>query len=212
MNCVVRGIVTFLYKIKYRLSFEGVENIPREGGYVYASNHRSYYDPVFITMKVPTPMTYMAKEELFRNPVAGWFIKRLGAFAVKRGSGDMEVINTAINKLKEGKNLVIFPEGTRSYDGRVGKGKTGVAMIAAMSGVDVIPVGICFEGAKIKWGTRIVIKYGRRIPASELVFTGTSPKELKGVKKRIMDEIRQLAEGNTLPEEASISNAENKDC
>ena len=197
MNAPVRKIVTFFYRLKYRLSFEGLENIPKEGGYVYASNHRSYHDPVFITMKVPTPMTYMAKEELFKNPIIGALLKSIGAFAVKRGSGDMSVINAAIDKLKEGKNLVIFPEGTRSYDGKVGKGKTGVAMIAAMSGVDIIPVGICFEGSKLTFGKKIVVKYGKRIPASELEFTGTSPKELKNVKRRIMDEIKLLAEGDT---------------
>lgn len=197
MNVIVRSIVTFCYSLKYKLSFEGIENIPKEGGYVYASNHRSYHDPVFITMKVPTPMTYMAKEELFKNPLIGAFLRFCGAFAVKRGSGDMSVINAAIDKLKAGKNLVIFPEGTRSYDGKVGKGKTGVAMIAAMSGVDVIPVGICFEGKKLTFRKKIVVKYGKPIPAAELEFTGTSPKELKNVKHRIMEEIRLLAEGDS---------------
>lgn len=195
MYALLRGVVTLVYKIMYSIRFEGTENIPKAGGYVYASNHRSYHDPVLISLPVRRRFAYMAKEELFKNPFFGTLIRLLGAFPVVRGRGDTAVIDSSIEKLKKGKNLVIFPEGTRSYDGKVGKGKTGVALIAAKSGVDVIPVGIVFEGAKMKFRTKVVVKYGKPIRAEELAVTGTSAAELKGLKAKIMGSITELAEG-----------------
>lgn len=194
MYFLLRKIILLVYKITYNLSFEGLENIPKEGGYIYASNHRSYADPVLISIPVKKRFAYMAKEELFKNPFFGALIRICGAFPVVRGSGDMGVIATSIDKLKSGKNLVIFPEGTRSKDGKVGKGKTGVAMIAAMAGADVIPVGIIFDG-KLKFRSRIIVKFGKPISASKIALSEKpSPKELKAVKLTIMDGITNLVE------------------
>lgn len=193
---IVRKIVALVYKVFYNLSFEGTENIPKEGGYIYASNHRSYADPVLITIPVRKRFAYMAKEELFhQNIFFTAIIKIMGAFPVVRGSGDMSVIDTSIEKLKSGRNLVIFPEGTRSKDGKVGKGKTGVAMIAAMTGADVIPVGIVFEG-KLKFRKKIVVKFGKPISMENTVM-GEKPstKELRAVKLKIMQSITELVEG-----------------
>lgn len=195
MYTVLRAIITFIFKIIYNLSFEGKDNIPKAGGYIYASNHRSYYDPIFISLPVRKRFAYMAKEELFKNPVFSLLIRTFGAFPVVRGKGDTAVIDTSIKKLNKGKNLVIFPEGTRSYDGKVGKGKSGVALIAAQSGVDVVPVGIVFEGAKLKFRSKVVVKFGKPIKASELAISGTSSSELKALKAKIMGAIVELAEG-----------------
>jgi 1-acyl-sn-glycerol-3-phosphate acyltransferase len=185
-----------IYKIVYNLSYEGLENIPKEGGYIYASNHRSYADPVLITLPVRKRFAYMAKEELFhQNIFFTGIIKMMGAFPVVRGSGDMSVIETSIEKLKSGRNLVIFPEGTRSKDGKVGKGKTGVAMIAAMAGADVIPVGIIFEG-KLKFRSKVTVKFGKPVRAGEIaVSEKPAPRELKAVKQIIMQSITELVEG-----------------
>ena len=194
MNAFVRYTVWGIYKLVYNFHIEGIENIPQDRPLVMASNHRSYADPVILTMPMKRPVTYMAKEELFKNKLFGWFIRKLGAFPVKRGAGDMSVIDDSINILKSGRNLVIFPEGTRSKDGSVGKGKTGVAMIAAMSGADVVPCAICFEGEKLKFRSKLTLKFGPVIRADELHITGTTPKELKGVKQRIMGAITELVD------------------
>ncbi|HBZ65116.1 MAG TPA: (d)CMP kinase, partial [Lachnospiraceae bacterium] len=133
---------------------------------------------------------------LFKNPFFAALIRMMGAFPVVRGSGDMKVIDTAVEKLESGKNLVIFPEGTRSKDGKVGKGKTGVAMIAAMTGADVIPVGIVFEG-KLSFRKKVVVKYGKPVHSEQLALSEKpSPKELKAVKLKIMDSITELVEEN----------------
>lgn len=202
MNAFVRYTVWGIYKLVYNFRIEGIENIPQDRPLVMASNHRSYADPVILTMPMKRPVTYMAKEELFKNKLFGWFITKLGAFPVKRGSGDMQVIDDSIAILNSGRNLVIFPEGTRSKDGKVGKGKTGVALIAAKSGADVIPCGIIFEGEKLKFRSKLTLRFGKVIPAEEIAVEDASPKALKGVKKRIMEAITELVEGPAEEKEA----------
>ncbi len=195
MNAFVRYTVWGVYKLFYNFHIEGIENIPQDRPLVMASNHRSYADPVILTIPMKRPVTYMAKEELFKNKLFGWFITMLGAFPVKRGTGDMQVIDDAVSILNSGRNLVIFPEGTRSKDGKVGRGKTGVALIAAKSGADVIPCGIVFEGEKLKFRSKLTLRFGKVIPAEEIAVEDASPKALKNVKKRIMSAITELVEG-----------------
>ncbi len=185
-----------VYKLFYNFHIEGTENIPQDKPLVMASNHRSYADPVILTMPMKLPVTYMAKEELFqKNKLFAWFITMLGAFPVKRGSGDMKVIDDAVDILNSGKHLVIFPEGTRSKDGKVGKGKTGVALIAAKSGADVLPCGIIFEGEKLHFRSKLTLRFGKVIPAEEIAVPEDSHRELVKVKARIMNAIRELVEG-----------------
>ena len=205
MYAFVRYAGWFVYKLFYNFHVEGIENIPQDKPLVLASNHRSYADPVILTMPMKLPVSYMAKEELFKNKLFGWFITKLGAFPVKRGAGDMKVIDDAVGILDSGRHLVIFPEGTRSKDGKVGKGKTGVALIAARSGADVLPCGIIFEGEKLRFRSKLTLRFGKVIPASEIAVEDASPKALKPVKARIMDAIRELVEG------PSGENQENKE-
>ena len=201
MNAFVRYVTMGVYKLFYNFHIEGVENIPQDRALVMASNHRSYADPVILTMPMKKPVTYMAKEELFKNRLFGWFITKLGAFPVKRGSGDMQIIEDSVAILNSGRHLVIFPEGTRSKDGKVGKGKTGVALIAAKSGADVLPCGIVFEGEKLHFRSKLTLRFGKVIPAGEIAVEDASPKALKEVKKRIMGAITELVEGGESKEE-----------
>ncbi|MGN0633325.1 MAG: (d)CMP kinase [Oscillospiraceae bacterium] len=190
---IARPIVRFICKIIFNLSFEGVENVPKDGGNIFASNHRSYGDPIFIALMTRVPISYMAKEELFKqNIFFTLLIKAWGAFPVTRGTGDTKVIDTSVEKLESGRNLVIFPEGTRSKDGKVGKGKTGVALVAAVAQTKVVPVGINFEGEKLSFRKKVVVRYGKPIDPIELGITDTSSKNLKKLKKEIMDSITDL--------------------
>ena len=189
---VLRHIVVPLFKCYYKLSFEGTENIPKDGSNVFASNHRSYTDPVLIAMPTRVPCSFMAKEELFhQNVFFTALIKAFGAFPVTRGKGDSAAIDMSMDRLNIGRNLVIFPEGTRSKDGKVGKGKTGVALIAAMAQVSVVPVGINFEGS-LKFRKKIVVRFGKPISPEELNVTSADPRELKKLKTKIMDKITKL--------------------
>ena len=128
----------------------------------------------------------MAKEELFhQNVFFTLLIKAFGAFPVTRGKGDTQVIDTSIEKLEKGRNLVIFPEGTRSKDGKVGKGKTGVALVAAVAQVPVVPVGINFR-------KRVVVRFGKPIVPGEIGVTATDPHSLRTIKNEIMKNITEL--------------------
>ncbi len=214
MNAFVRYTVMGIYKLFYNFKIEGWENVPEKEGVIIASNHRSYADPVILTMPMKRPVTYMAKEELFHNKIFGAFIRFLGAFPVKRGAGDMQVIDDCVDILESGRNVVIFPEGTRSKENKVGRGKTGVALIAAKSGADVLPMGIVFEGPKLHFRSKVTLKIGKLIKSEELDIGDGSPKQLKLIKKRIMDSITELVE-DPKPEIASenagaiAENAEN---
>ncbi len=190
----LRYLVLLVYHIFYNLKFVGKENIPKGGSHIFASNHRSYADPVLISLAVRVPFSFMAKEELFKqNIFFAALIKALGAFPVTRGKGDTSAIDTSLKCLNKGRNLVIFPEGTRSKDGRVGRGKTGVALIAAVAQMPVIPVGIIFEG-KLKFRKKVVVKFGKAISPNELDVSKTDPKELKILKQTIMNGIVDLVE------------------
>lgn len=112
-----------------------------------------------------------------------------------RGKGDTAVIDTSIEKLEMGRNLVIFPEGTRSKDGKVGPGKTGVALIAAVAQTKIVPVGIIFEG-RLGFRKKVTVRYGEPVLPAEIGVTGTDPKSLKKLKTKIMEDITNLVEGN----------------
>ena len=199
MYYVIVFLVRIAMYIWYNLRIEGKENIPKGQAFVYASNHRSYADPVLVTLAGRGRFSFMAKTELFEKKLFGWLIRNLGAFPVERGKGDMEAIERAIDNVQSGTNLLIFPEGTRSKDGRVGKGKTGVALIAAKAGVDVIPVGITFTG-KLHFRSKIIVRVGKPIPAGTLALgEGLSDKEMLRTLKRnvvppIMDGIKALVD------------------
>ncbi|MGN0613460.1 MAG: lysophospholipid acyltransferase family protein [Porcipelethomonas sp.] len=189
---LVKGIYYGFYNVKV----EGKENLPPEPGFIIASNHRSFADPPLLAVTTYcAKFSFVAKEELFRNPFFGWLIRKLGAFPVVRGKGDMKVITDSVDRLKEKRNLVIFPEGTRSKDGKLGRGKTGVALIAAKSGAAVVPAAVVFEG-KLRFRKKVTVRYGKPIMPEEIsVGEEINPRELKAVKQRIMGDIQKLLEG-----------------
>lgn len=189
------GFVKGIYYGFYNVHVEGRENLP-DGGYIIASNHRSYADPPILAVTSGcSKFSFVAKEELFRNRFFGWLIRKLGAFPVSRGKGDLSVIDDSVSRIKDGRRLVIFPEGTRSKTGKVGRGKTGVALIAARADVPVVPAGIIFEG-KLHFRSRITVRYGKPINADELkVSSEPTPHELKEIKGKIMGSITELVEG-----------------
>lgn len=196
---IVVAIVRVAMHVWFSLKIEGRENIPKDRAFIYASNHRSYADPVLVTLAGRGRFSFMAKAELFEKKAFAWLIRSLGAFPVERGKGDTAAIDKAIGNVQHGTNLLIFPEGTRSKDGRVGKGKTGVALIAAKAGADVIPVGINFEG-KLHFRSRITVRVGKPIPAGTLAIEEnlTDRELLRTLKKQvmppIMDGIRALVD------------------
>lgn len=193
---VIKALLKFVLSIAFNLHYEGRENIPKDTPVIYTSNHRTNADPPLVGCAVPRRHAFMAKEELFENKFFGGLITWLGAFPVSRGKGDMGVIDTAVERLDEGRSLLIFPEGTRSRDGKVHKGHSGAALIAARSGKPVVPVGIVF-GEKLKFRTKVTIKYGKPINPADYCEICNNPntRQLVRLKNRYMTDIKNLVEG-----------------
>jgi 1-acyl-sn-glycerol-3-phosphate acyltransferase len=140
----------------FRLRRLGREHIP-DGGVVLAANHRSFLDPFAIGYCLPRPVYFVAKQELFRNPLLGWFLNCMGAFPIRRGESDEESMETALQLLDRGDAVVIFPEGTRIRVGSLGRPKRGVGRLALQSGAPVVPVAITgSEHARTGWLIRPV--------------------------------------------------------
>lgn len=177
--------------IMYRMRYEGLENIPPETGFILACNHRSFIDPLAIAHKVPKPVRYMAKAELFRIPVLGFLIRHLYAFPVARGTGDTSAIDTATRIIREGGVLGVFPEGTRSKDGKALRARSGVALIAAQTGADVLPCAVCF-GERLGFRTPVTVRYGQLISSEELGVNAESRSTIKAASKLIMNRILAL--------------------
>lgn len=195
---VAKFLVKISMSIAFNLHFEGRENIPKDTAVIYASNHRTNADPPLVGCAAYGKHAFMAKEELFKNQLFGGLIKALGAFPVSRGKGDTGVIDTAVEALNSGKSLMIFPEGTRSKDGKVHKGHAGAALISARSGKQIIPVGIVF-GEKLKFRTRVTVKYGKPINPADYceICDEPNPRQLVKLKNRYMADIKSLVEGET---------------
>ncbi len=147
----------------FRLRRLGREHVP-EGGVILASNHRSFLDPFAIGCCIGRPIYFVAKEELFKNPVIGWFLNCLGAFPVMRGRSDEESVITSLALLDGGQAVVIFPEGTRVPSGSLGRPKRGVGRLALESGKPVVPVAVTgSEHARNGWRikpAKVHIRFG----------------------------------------------------
>ncbi len=146
---------------------------PSAGGALYICNHQSFLDPMLMSFALRRPMNYMARESLFRPPIFRNIIRSLNAFPVKRGKADLAALKKAMRLLKDGRQVVVFPEGTRTKDGRIGKFLPGVAMLAQRAAEWTVPVLI--EGAFDAWPRwqtlprpgSVVVRYARPIPQSQ---------------------------------------------
>lgn len=194
MMNIIRPALNLLCKTKYKVEFKGKENLERKGGFIIAANHISALDPMFIAMASNRLFHYIAKKELFENPVMAKALVHLNGFPIRRGIGDMNAVNYGIELVRRGEVLCIFPEGTRSPDGTPKAAKSGVGYIARATRADVVPVAI-YKDKKEKGAEKVVINIGKAIPNSALGFTENGKsKENKAAAKMIMDKITALWE------------------
>ena len=168
---IILPIVWVLIHILWRIEVVGLDKVPRDRAIVLAPNHISDFDPVFVLGMILDFSRYriLAKKELFKNPFIGWFLGCLGAVPIDRGKGDTETIDRVIAECKQGTKVLVFPEGTRSKDGRLGKLKSGASVIAAKAGADILPCRIIYDtpDARMHLFCRIRICFGELIPAGE---------------------------------------------
>ena len=135
-------ILTIPIRLYWRIRVRGRDNLPRRGGVILASNHQSGLDPVVVGGVIRRPIYWLAKVEYVITPKVAWFFKSVGVIPVNRDAPEHEALEHAAACVRAGKQFGIYPEGTRSPDGRVYKGYTGVARIAEMTGAPVVPVGV----------------------------------------------------------------------
>ncbi len=189
---IFKVLCRFWFGLIFRTQVIGAENIPKSGAFILAANHVSNWDPPFLGTFIEREVCYMGKEELFKNPVMAWVCRSLHVFPVKRGAADKTAIKTAVKILKEGKCLGIFPEGTRSKTGKLGKAEAGVSLIAAMTKAPIIPAAIVNTEkifSRAEKFPRLAVVYG-----TPMKFTGSTKDRdaLNDFAQSIMNEIAKL--------------------
>lgn len=192
---MLRPLGVIVNKFQYKIEYVGLENVPAEGGFILAANHVNTLDPVFIAIGLKDrQIHYMGKKELFENAFTNWLFTKANAFPIARGKADSEALNYAIRDVKEGNILGIFPEGTRSRTGKMGRAKSGVAVIAKAAKADILPVAFCSTD-NFKKHTKLTVRFGKMIPFEELNLGEDSGREeLKAAATYVMDKIAALQE------------------
>ena len=169
----------------------GIDKIPVEGPLIIASNHVSNWDPILLGAACPRELFFLAKEELFRNPILGAVVRAYNAMPIRRGVLDRKALRDAAGVLKNGNVLLLFPAGTRNESGEMGDPKFGVGFIACMHEASVVPA--CISGANslgraFLRGNGVGVRFGEPIKATK---AGSSD-DYRAFSRRVAEAIREL--------------------
>lgn len=181
-----KSVVTGIFKPLYRIEAIGIEHFPKEGGVLLCANHIHNFDPIIVGIMAPRPVHYMAKDEIFSVPVLGNIVRKCNAFPVKRGFNDREALRTGLKILKDGHVFGLFPEGTRSKTGELGKGLSGAGFFALRSTASVVPCAIIGPYRSFR---KLKVVYGQPIDLDELRKEKASAEQ---VTELIMSKIDKL--------------------
>ena len=194
-------ILRFFYQVRV----EGLEHVPERGGAILASNHVSFSDSIFLPLVLRRRITFVAKAEYFEDPKTAWFFTAVGQIPIKRegGSASQRALDSARDVLVSGGLFGIYPEGTRSPDGRLYKGHTGIARLALQCQVPVLAVAMIGtrEAQPIGQGRpnpfrRITIRISRPLDFGRYAGRPADPLVLRQVTDEIMFELRELSGQN----------------
>ncbi|MFJ6383331.1 lysophospholipid acyltransferase family protein [Kitasatospora sp. NPDC092039] len=190
----------------WRPVIEGIENVPRKGGVILASNHLSFIDSVVIPLTAPRRVHFLAKAEYFtgtglKGRLSKGFFEAIGAVPVERGTyrSAQASLESALQILEDGKAFGIYPEGTRSLDGRLYRGKTGVAWLALTAGVPVVPVAlegpeqILPVGKRVPRLRKVTVRFGEPLHFDGLHGQARSLKARRQVTDEVMAAIQRLS-------------------
>jgi 1-acyl-sn-glycerol-3-phosphate acyltransferase len=183
----------------FRFGTRGLKNVPREGPFVLACNHASNLDPYFCGMGCRTrEVGFMAKEELFRIPVFSWFIRISGAFPIRRGTYDDDAFAVFFQRLREGRPVTVYPEGTRTRDGGLQRGKRGIGMLLYKARVPVLPAYLqgtresLPKGRLLPRPRRVTLHIGTPVPIADLLDGPDERATHQAISDRVMDGIAAL--------------------
>jgi 1-acyl-sn-glycerol-3-phosphate acyltransferase len=188
-------VISFIFcKTYIRLKAFGTEHIPREGAFILVSNHLSYLDPLVLGVACPRNLNFMAREDLFNIPLFSNLIRIVDVFPVKRDTADLFAIKEALRRLKKGRVVAIFPEGSRKKEGVVMEPEAGVGFLAYKSGVPIIPSFI--EGTDLampRGAWFIKPKKVRVYFGQEIHLERRKPSNYHDIAREIMHCIRHLS-------------------
>ncbi len=187
---IVKAVLRPFVLLTHPCTMVGKEKIPTGGKVILVCNHLSNWDPILLLLAQPHRIAFMAKAELFRFKPLGWFLRRFfGVFPVERGKGDSKALDAGELAIQNGDIMGIFPEGTRSRDGKLMRFKSGAALIAARTGASVLPCGI---DRRSKVFRRVTITVGDLITPEELHLDGEKP-ELRYATRLMHERVRELS-------------------
>jgi 1-acyl-sn-glycerol-3-phosphate acyltransferase len=200
----IYGVCHYLIGVVHSMFFRGdiigVENLPASGGFLVAANHTSFFDPPFIGCQVPRQIAYFARKTLWKGGFSSWWLDSVGTIPVDRDGGqDVSAIKRVLKAIKDERGLILFPEGTRSLDGKLQPAKAGVGLIACRTQVPVVPTRIfgSFEaygkGAKIpRCGTPVTGVFGPPSAAADYDVPSAGKERYQIASERIMAHIAAL--------------------
>lgn len=186
------SLLSFLY---FPRRIQGLENIPRRGPFILASNHISNLDPFILGITSPQPLNFVAKEELFKNKVLARLFVGMGAFPIKRDTSDFRALRETLKRLKDGKPVLIFPEGTRRRGNEVSEPQPGIGFVVSKAHVPVVPVFISNSDNVLPPGARglkrgsVSVIFGK-----PLVFQETN-RDFEKIAEEIMSSVYALGKG-----------------
>jgi 1-acyl-sn-glycerol-3-phosphate acyltransferase len=199
---VVKGILTPVLRFLFRVRVEGVEHIPKDGPIIMASNHVSFCDSIFLPLVLKRRITFVAKAEYFDDPKTAWFFRAVGQIPIRRegGSASQRALDTARGVLEGGGVFGIYPEGTRSPDGRLYKGHTGIARLALQTNAPIIPVAMVgtreaqpIGQVKPNFFMPITVRFGRPLTYDHLAAQAEDRAVLRNITDEVMFELRELS-------------------
>jgi 1-acyl-sn-glycerol-3-phosphate acyltransferase len=187
-----RALARLAFPVYFRLRARGTEKIPAHGPALLVLNHQSFLDSLFVGTPLVRPISYLARDSLFRVPIVGWLLRHTCTMPVNRDSASSSSLRLAADRLKRGFLVGIFPEGTRSTDGQIGPLKPGFIALIRRGDIPIIPVGIAGSGAAWPRNSLMIrpkacrVVYGDPIPTEVLAKL-----VVKGNEQALLDEVRQ---------------------
>ena len=199
---VLKAILSPVLRFFFNVKVEGAENIPADGPVIMASNHISFCDSIFLPLVLKRRITFVAKAEYFDDPKTAWFFRAVGQIPIRRegGSASQRALETARGVLESGGTFGIYPEGTRSPDGKLYKGHTGIARLALQTKAPIVPVAMIGtrEAQPIgqvmpKLFMPITISFGRALTYDDLTDRVDDRQVLRNIADEVMYELRELS-------------------
>jgi 1-acyl-sn-glycerol-3-phosphate acyltransferase len=161
-----RFLFRLYFWIYHRGRVYGAKNLPDRGAFILAGNHISFLDPPFFGLACKREAFYMARDTLFHNPISNWILRSWNCVPITRDRGDIGAMRTLLRMLGEGKAVLMFPEGTRSQDGKLQEARAGIGMVVARAHVPILPMRIFGteralpRGASVPRPARVTIVFG----------------------------------------------------